>query len=49
MLCRVLAAAKVAKRREENPLTRHATEDGEVVDAEEQRIRQTTQPDADGD
>nr|WP_306424403.1 mechanosensitive ion channel domain-containing protein [Cobetia sp. Dlab-2-U] len=43
------AAAKVAKRREENPLTRHATEDGEVVDAEEQRIRQTTQPDADGD
>ncbi|NHH86016.1 Moderate conductance mechanosensitive channel YbiO [Cobetia sp. MB87] len=43
------AAAKVAKRREENPLTRHATKDGEVVDAEEQRIRQTTQPDADGD
>lgn len=43
------AAAKVAKRREENPLTRHASKDGEVVDAEEQRIRQTTQPDADGD
>ncbi|WP_169477268.1 mechanosensitive channel protein [Cobetia marina] len=43
------AAAKVAQRREETPLTRHATKDGEVVDAEEQRIRQTTQPDADGD
>ena len=45
------AAAKVAQRREETPLTRHATKDGEVVDAEEQRIRQNTpaQPDADGD
>lgn len=41
------ALKKSAK--EEEPLTRHAAKDGEVIDDDEKRIRQTTQPDADGD
>ncbi len=34
---------------EEEPLTRHTARDGDTLDADEQRIRQTTQPDVDGD